>query len=204
MQKIIERMDNSKLKEKVIEIMKTCDICQKLKKQQSKRLAEMLNITPTEPNQLITTDIAGQFKETSRKNKYFLVVIDHFTKYIQISAMKRLQAEDVSQVLVDNWMMTFGIPESILSDGGTKYWSKLLEEVYEYLDINGLRTTPFNPQCYGQSERTVEKAKKMIRAFIDLDQSNWDLILSRIAFAYNTAVHQTTKQTEFEGQYGKK
>jgi hypothetical protein len=102
MQKIIERMYRPKLKEKVIEVIKTCDKCQKINHQQSKRLAEMLIITPTKPNQLITTDIAGPFKETSRKNKYFLVVIDHFTKYIQIYAMKRIQAEDVAQVLVDN------------------------------------------------------------------------------------------------------
>ena len=80
-------------------------------------------------------------------------------------------------------MMTFGIPDSILSDGGTQYRSKLLELVYEYLDINGLKTTPYHPQCNGQSERTVQTTKAMIRAHADANQSNWDLILNKIAFA---------------------
>ncbi len=63
--------------------------------------------------------------------------IDHFTKFIQIYAMKTIKAEDVAQVIVDNWMMKFGIPESILSDDGTQYRSILLEAVYAYLDIKG-------------------------------------------------------------------
>ena len=46
-------------------------------------------------------------------------------------------------------MMTFGIPESLLSDGGTQYRSKLLESGYEYLDIHGLKTTAFHPECNG-------------------------------------------------------
>ena len=40
--------------------------------------------------------------------------------------MKKIQAEDVAQVIVDDWMMRFGIPDSILSDR-----SILLEAVYE-------------------------------------------------------------------------
>ena len=204
MQKITERMYRPQLKHEIINVVRTCDICQKIKQDHIKRLAELLSITATKPNQLITTDIAGPLKETERGNKYFIVVIDHFTKYIQIYPMKKIQAEDVAQILVDQWMMTFGIPDSILSDGGTQYRSKLLELVYEYLDINGLKTTPFHPQCNGQSERTVQTTKAMIRAHADANQSNWDLILNKIAFAYNTSVHQTTRTTPFELQFGRK
>ena len=115
-----------------------------------------------------------------------------------------LTAEDVAQVIVDDWMMKFGIPESILLDGGTQYRSILLEAVYEHLDINGLRTTPFHPQCNGQSEKTVQTTKAMIRPHVDENQTNWDLMLNKIAFAYNTSVHLTTKTTPFELQFGRK
>ena len=72
--------------------------------------------------------------------------------------------------------MIFGIPETLLSDGGTQYRSILLEAVYEYLDINGLKTTPFHPQCNGQSEKTVQTTKAMIRAHVDENQENWDIM----------------------------
>ncbi len=44
--------------------------------------------------------------------------------------MKKKQAEDFAQVIVDDWMMRFGIPDSILSDGGIQYRSILLGAVY--------------------------------------------------------------------------
>ena len=44
----------------------------------------------------------------------------------------------------------------------------------------------------------------MIRAHIVVNQSNWDLILNKIAFAYNTSVHETTKATPFELQFRRK
>ena len=44
----------------------------------------------------------------------------------------------------------------------------------------------------------------MIRSYVDEDQENWDMNLSKISFAYNTSTHSTTKQTPFELQFGRK
>ncbi len=150
--KVIERMYRPGLKNKVIEIVETCDMCQKIKRNFSN--AEMLISTPVKPNQIITTEIGGPLKETERSNKYFIVIIDHFTKYVKIYPMKRIQAEDVAEIIVNIWLMTFGIPESILTDGGTNYRSSLMEAAYENMDIKSLRTTQFHPQCNELSEKT--------------------------------------------------
>jgi hypothetical protein len=74
--------------------------------------------------------------------------------------MKRIQAEDVVEIIVNNWIMTFGIPESILTDGGINYRSSLMEAVYEYMDIKCLRTPPFHPQCNGLSEKQLKQRKQ--------------------------------------------
>jgi hypothetical protein len=101
--KITERMNRPFLKDDIINVIKTCDTCQMIKRDFSKKLAAMLIITPVQSNQLITTDIGGPLKETKRGNKYFIVIIDHFTKFIQIHPMKNIKAEDVAHVLVDKW-----------------------------------------------------------------------------------------------------
>ena len=77
---------------------------------------------------MITTDITGPLKETERGNKYFIVVIDHFTKFIQVYPMQRIQAEDVAQTLVDKWIWNTGI-----NTFGWWYTIQILEAVYEYL-----------------------------------------------------------------------
>ncbi len=95
--KITDRMYKPFFKTEIIEIVKTCETCQKIKL---------------------------KLKETKRRNKYFSVVNDHFTKCIQIHPLKIKQAEDVAKILIDKWMISFGIPESLLSAGGTQYRSK--------------------------------------------------------------------------------
>jgi hypothetical protein len=44
----------------------------------------------------------------------------------------------------------------------------------------------------------------MISAFVNEKHDNWDKLLPSLAFAYNTAVHGTTKCTPFEIIYGRK
>ena len=91
-----------------------------------------------------------------------------------------------------------------MSDGGTQYQSKLLDLVYTYLDIQSLRTTPGHPPCNGQSEVTVKTTKGMIRAYIDEDQEKWDLNLEKYAYAYNSSVHTSIRQTPFEMMFCRK
>ena len=78
----------------------------------------------------------------------------------------------------------------------------LLELIYEYLDIKRLRTTPYNPQCDGQSERFIRTAKQMITSYVDETQDNWDEHLMKLAFAYNSSIHNGTRISPFEMRFG--
>ena len=44
----------------------------------------------------------------------------------------------------------------------------------------------------------------MIKSHIDVDQSTWDLNLNAFAFAYNSSIHMSTKQTPFEMMFCRK
>jgi hypothetical protein len=146
-------------------------------------------------------DIAGPLPVTKQRNKYILVICDHFTKWVKYYALKDMTASTVAKYLVD-FILNFGIPEQILTDQGTNFMSQLINEIYDVLDIQRTRTTPYHAQCDGLSERTIQTMKEMIRHFIDLDQKNWDTLLDKLAFAYNTSVHATTGKTPFELEMG--
>ncbi|CAF1141079.1 unnamed protein product, partial [Brachionus calyciflorus] len=66
--KITDRFYRPLLKDEKKECIKHCEICQKTKNTQPKRLAEMLYFTPCRPNQIITTDLTGPFTKTERGN----------------------------------------------------------------------------------------------------------------------------------------
>lgn len=149
-------------------------------------------------------DIAGPFPVTTRNNKYFIVIVDTFTKWSEIYPLIDTQAKSVADVVVNEWISRYGVPIHILSDQGTNFQSMLLEMLYEYLDIRRLRTTAFHPQCDGESERFIQTVKNMISSYVDENQTNWDTHLMMLAFAYNSSIHSSTKVTPFELTFGRK
>ena len=68
--KIVERFYRPFLKDKIKNYIKHCEICQKTKQTQPERLGSLHYLTPSRPNELITTDITGPFVLTNRNNKY--------------------------------------------------------------------------------------------------------------------------------------
>lgn len=65
--KLFERMYHPELKEEIDNFIKTCDICQKIKREQVKSVAEMFYLSPSKPNQIVTTDLAGPLKKLPEK-----------------------------------------------------------------------------------------------------------------------------------------
>ena len=77
-----------------------------------------------------------------------------------------------------------------------------MESMCSALVVERINTTPGHPQCDGQSEKSAQQIKKMIRAHVAEDHENWDLCLSQLCFAYNTSVHKMTGFTPFEVMFG--
>ena len=55
------------------------------------------------------------------------------------------------------------------------------------------RTAPYHPQADGLTKRFNRTLEGMIRCFIEENLSDWDEYLDPLVFAYNTAVHATTR-----------
>jgi len=95
------------------------------------------------------------------------------------------------------------MPENILNDQGNHYQAALISELLELLDVRRERTSPYHPECDGLTERFNRTLKTMIASYVNEDQDDWDTKLPMLAFAYNTAVHASTKCTPFKLIYGR-
>ncbi|CAF0955477.1 unnamed protein product, partial [Brachionus calyciflorus] len=96
---------------------------QKVKSAVTKNLAELMYLTPCQPNQIVTTDFAEPFRTTIRGNKYLQIIVDHFTKFLLFCQSKNAKAHTAASNIVDEWVCEYGIPEAILSDGGKHFQS---------------------------------------------------------------------------------
>jgi hypothetical protein len=91
-----------------------------------------------------------------------------------------------------------------LTDKGKEFYSQVFDAICQLLDIERINTTPRHPECDGQTEKNIQHLKKMMRAYVNEKQSNWDQGLSQLAYAYNTSVHETIGLTPFEVMFGRK
>ena len=122
-----------------------------------------------------------------------MAICDHFTKHIKVFQMKTMTAIEVVGRCLD-YCLTFGIPESVLTDQGTNFTIQVIESLWERLDLHTLRTTAYHPQTDGITERFNLTTKAMRTQYVhEQKQDDWDQKLDKISFAYNTAVHVVTK-----------
>ena len=82
-------------------------------------------------------------------------------RYLEAVPLKNIETERVAEALQDIYSR-LGIPEEVLSDLGTKFVSKCMEEVSRLLSINQLTTTPYHPNCNGLVERFNGTHKNML------------------------------------------
>ena len=169
-----------------------CDTCQKAKEPIPTKRAPMQVARSGYPMERIAVDMLGELPVTERGNKYVLVVSDYLTKWTESYPMGNMEAATVAKLLVEQLFSRFGIPDQIHSDQGRQFESKLFAEMCELLHIDKTKKTPYHPQLDGMVERFNKTLCSMIRAHINENHSNWDLLLPYVTMAYRVTEHETT------------
>ncbi|GJY01865.1 putative reverse transcriptase domain-containing protein, partial [Tanacetum coccineum] len=65
-------------------------------------------------------------------------------------------------------------------------------------------STAYHPQTDGQSERTIQTLKDMLRAYVIDFGKCWDRHLPLVEFSHNNSYHTSIKAASFEAPYGRK
>jgi len=97
--------------------------------------------------------------------------------------------------MYDRFFAQFGLPRQLHSDMGKNFESKLFHELCQITGINKSRTTPFHPQCDGQTERMNRTLLQMLRCTADDNSATWPQRLPTIMAAYRMTVHRVTGLT---------
>jgi hypothetical protein len=161
------------------------------------------SIESSRPFEMVGIDIKGPLSLTKNQNRYILVITDHFTKWVEVFPMKNGEAATVAKIIVEEFVCRHGAPEKILTDRGRNFTSKLINEISEKLDIKRILTASYHPQTNGQPERFNRTMGEMLTMYVSDHQQDWDEYLPYIAFAYRTAVNDSTRETPFKMLFGR-
>jgi hypothetical protein len=116
--------------------------------------------------------------------------------------MKTMTAQKTAK-RISEYISRHSVPESILSDRGTNFYSILLSELLELLDVHKLNSSPHYPITNDQVGRMNRSIQAMLRNYCNENKDDWDNFLPLIQFAYNSSIHSTTQYLPFELTYGR-
>nr|GEX69808.1 putative reverse transcriptase domain-containing protein [Tanacetum cinerariifolium] len=112
--------------------------------------------------------------------------------------------EKLERIYLKEVVTRHGIPVSIICDHdprfASNFWISLQKALGTRLDMS----TAYHPEADGQSERTIQTLKDMLRACVIDFRNGWVKHLPLVEFSYNNSYHASIKAAPFEALYGRK
>ena len=138
-------------------------------------------------------------------NKYIIVCIDCFSRWIELYAVPDLTAVSAAQAIIQ-WCGTFGVPNEIHSDLGSQYLNQVVEEMEQLIGF----THTFNISAHSKEENgMVERANKEVmrhlRTYI-FDKnivSDWSINLPFVKRIINASSHEAIGCSPADIVFGK-
>lgn len=183
--------------------IKTCHVCQSLKVDNQKPVGKIQQTTVKSPNEMLGIDLMGPLPKSPERNEYLLVVLDYFTRWVELNPLRTASALTVARFLREEIFTRRGVPDYILSDPGSQFVSAVFCELCDQWTVTPKLTTAYHPQT-SMTERVNRNLKYMIASYVDNNHAKWDQYLPEFRFAINSAVQETTGVTPSELQIGRK
>ena len=200
--KIREKFYWPTLKTDVRRFIMGCALCWSVGRNPEGRLRPKAILPTGSPGEVIAMDFFGPLPKTQRKNRFILVIIDHFTRWVLVEPLINAKAYSVVQTIIDRWIPTHGLPRIILSDNGPHFRSKITTKLCEKLGIRNIFSTPYHPQGNGVVEAFMRPLKKILSIQVSEMGNHWDLCCSAASYAYNSTPHVLTQRSPFFLMHG--
>lgn len=179
--------------------IKSCDPCQRNKPvlKPPMGLFQPLAIPPQRWH-TVSMDFIVKLPKTSRGFDAITVFVDKLSKQVHFCPSRTTDsATDVARLYFQEVFRHHGMPRIIVSDRDSRFTAKFWTQLHLLLDTKLRFSTAFHPQSDGQTERANRTLEEMLRAYISYNQTNWDLLLPMMEFAYNSAKHASTGFSPF-------
>lgn len=179
-----------KMQRHIGQIVTSCDLCQKSKVSNKSR-GLLHPVLPEKPSDLVCVDLMGPLPVSRGGVSQLLVVVDAFTKYVKLYALKKASARAIVNRLLNDYFVNIQKPRSILSDNGSqftgKYWNRIMKEQ----NISVVNTSVYFPEG-NLTERYNREIGRLLRAYCYDKHTRWGFMLDFVEKCLNSAVNEIT------------
>ena len=154
-----------KMREHVKKFIKQCPACQKMSVIKTPIHTHPFTAASYGPWERLNIDTIGPMTPDEEGNQYILVIIDCFTRFVELYVTKDATAITAAYALL-NHMGTFGCPQQILTDNGPQFANELIKELTTLVDTEHIRTIAYSHEENAIVERVNKEIVRHLRAII--------------------------------------
>ncbi len=103
-------------------------------------------------------DLAKELPQTSKGNVYIMIMIEHFSKWVELVVLLDKSSHNTSQAFLQQVLNRFGACAECLIDQGSKFKGEF-QDLLDHALIDHRQTSRDHPQVYGLAERMVQTCK---------------------------------------------
>lgn len=182
--------DDKKLNKEVEAFIQLCSWCQKHKSGQPTVEFEQRPTATLTPWTHISVDTMGPLPRDNDGYSYIIVVVDRFSRYLELFAARDATARSAAKALLDVFGR-YGPPLTIRSDNGPQFTAIVIEDFLRLLNVSHELTIAYRPQANGLVERQNQEILKHLRSLVHAKdvKRNWSMLLPLVARTINSAWH---------------
>jgi transposase InsO family protein len=135
--------------------------------------------------------------------KWILTVQDHFTKFVNLRALKQKRAVEVANALYEIFL-TFGAPCILQSDNGKEFRASVVENLKSFWpELKIVHGRPRHPESQGSVERANGEVKRLLSIWIrTTGRKDWTTGIKVVQFQYNRAYNKNLESSPFKVLFG--
>ncbi len=128
-----------RLREYVTAFIRACPYCQKISDMKEVIYTAPFVLSGHAPMRKVSIDTIGPLNKDPDGYEYILVIIDNFTRFVELYPTKSVGAEEAAECLF-NFFGRYGKPELVIHDRGTQFQNDLIPKLIELMQATPLPT----------------------------------------------------------------
>lgn len=191
-----------KMSQDVEDYVRSCDTCQKFKNPSGLPPGYLHSIPVSQVFEHLHLDIMGPLHSTFNGNIYIITATDAFSKWAFAQPYSRVRTSEIIKFLEEAILSIHGKPLKIVTDRGSQFTSDEWKTFMKKTGIEHKLTSPYHPQTNGIDERVNGTIIRILRAYVDEFQEDWDEHLKWSVHLYNTTPHESTGYSPYQVLHG--
>lgn len=142
-----------------------CPVCQKIRAQSPLVVTTPFTLAKYEPMERLNIDTVGPLPIDKNGNQYIIVIIDCFTRFVELYPAKTTTAESAAEALLHH-IGRYGAPCDLQSDNGSQYVNETIQAFLDLIGTEHMLTLAYSHEENGMVERCNKAVMDHLRALM--------------------------------------